>query len=164
HPSSTIRIAKTCWCFAFVKRCHHCFCKPGTKQTNHSAAGTFTGEPFESISTVRSSGTPAAPARPASFSTVVSLYRCHGRTGRPRSGHTRYWRPGWLQGRAKRCWLYPEWLAAVRGNDSPADEGRRNRAHPQLARSAGNRPGAASGAPDPPHGSHVPDLFVGWIR
>src|SRR6185437_10099641 len=35
-PSPTILSAKTCLCLGLVNLCHHCFCNPGTKHTNHS--------------------------------------------------------------------------------------------------------------------------------
>ena len=52
------RMANTCLCFDFTKRCHHCLCSPGTKQINHSAGGTVTSEPYLSTLRDRSAGTP----------------------------------------------------------------------------------------------------------
>ncbi|ARI02461.1 hypothetical protein Y880_0252901 [Pseudomonas aeruginosa PAK] len=60
-----MRSAKTCLCLGSVKRCHHCFCNPGTKQTNHSSGCMETGDPSGSTSIVSSSGTPGICERPS---------------------------------------------------------------------------------------------------
>ncbi len=49
-PGPAGRMAKTCLCFLFVYRCHHCFTSPGTKQTYQPAGWEGIGDPYRSTS------------------------------------------------------------------------------------------------------------------
>src|SRR6185437_7308792 len=48
------RIAKTCWCVGWAKRCHHSCPRPGTKQTSQSTASSDTRVPLLSTLLFRS--------------------------------------------------------------------------------------------------------------